>query len=112
MPVKSELRLAWFASVAVCAALAGCGSEQKPKAGSATAYGEVLPGSASDAMIPFDSVRSQPPLAAHASEPDSEPAEAGPAQRRQAAEPAAAQGRPAENDQPDEAPANAMPNDE
>jgi hypothetical protein len=43
-------------------ALAACGETKKaPSAG--TAGGEVLPGSASDAMLPIDSVRSQPPLA-------------------------------------------------
>jgi hypothetical protein len=43
-------------------ALAGCQQEKKP-AESRTAQGEILPGSASDAMRPLDSVRSQPPLA-------------------------------------------------
>lgn len=42
-------------------ALAGCGNESKPTGGSAD--GEILPGSASDAMLPLDTVRSQPPLA-------------------------------------------------
>ena len=43
-------------------ALAGCQQEKKP-AEARTAQGEILPGSASDAMLPLDSVRSQPPLA-------------------------------------------------
>jgi hypothetical protein len=43
-------------------ALAACKGEKKP-AESRTAEGEILPGSASDAMLPLDTVRSQPPLA-------------------------------------------------
>jgi hypothetical protein len=43
-------------------ALAACKGEKKP-AESRTAEGEILAGSASDAMLPLDSVRSQPPLA-------------------------------------------------
>ncbi len=43
-------------------ALAACGSEQKT-AQKGTAEGEILPGSASDAMLPYDTLRSQPPLA-------------------------------------------------
>lgn len=43
-------------------ALAGCQNEKKTPVGG-TAQGEILPGSASDAMLPLDTVRSQPPLA-------------------------------------------------
>lgn len=43
--------------------LAGCGSEQKKDKTAGTAGGEILPGSTSDAMLPLDTVRSQPPLA-------------------------------------------------
>ena len=43
-------------------ALAACKGGKKPDE-ARTAQGEVLPGSASDAMLPLDSVRSQPPLA-------------------------------------------------
>lgn len=45
-------------------ALAACKDEPKPaqKTGGA-ATGEILPGSASDAMIQYDTLRSQPPLA-------------------------------------------------
>jgi hypothetical protein len=46
---------------AVLLALSGCGKEAKPVGGSAD--GEILPGSASDAMLPLDTVRSQPPRA-------------------------------------------------
>ncbi len=46
-------------------ALTGCGRDKAadPKA---QAAGEVLPGSISDAMLPLDTVRSQPPLAPRA----------------------------------------------
>lgn len=43
-------------------ALAACGKAADKSTGG-TADGEILPGSASDAMLPLDSVRSQPPLA-------------------------------------------------
>lgn len=49
-------------AVALVLALAACQGEQKP-AGKAAAGGEILPGSASDAMLPLDTLRSQPPLA-------------------------------------------------
>ncbi|MCW1428686.1 hypothetical protein [Novosphingobium sp. JCM 18896] len=43
-------------------ALAACQGEKKtPEA--ATAQGEILPGSASDAMLPYDTLQSKPPLA-------------------------------------------------
>lgn len=42
--------------------LTGCGGTKK-QAGAGTAEGEVLPASASDAMLPLDTVKSQPPLA-------------------------------------------------
>ena len=42
--------------------LTACNNEKKP-AESRTAQGEILPGSASDAMLPLDTIRSQPPLA-------------------------------------------------
>ena len=43
--------------------LGGCKGEPKPDAGAGTAQGEVLPGAASDAMLPLDTVKSQAPLA-------------------------------------------------
>jgi hypothetical protein len=43
-------------------ALAGC-DQAKETAGAGRAQGQILPGSASDAMIPLDTVRSQAPLA-------------------------------------------------
>lgn len=45
-------------------ALSACGSgTDKKQKDQRTAAGEILPGSASDAMLPYDTVRSQPPLA-------------------------------------------------
>ena len=44
-------------------ALGACKGEAKKDAGAGTAQGEVLPGSASDAMLPLDTVKSQAPLA-------------------------------------------------
>jgi hypothetical protein len=41
--------------------LAGCGGDRKQE-GAGKAEGEVLPGSVSDAMLPLDTVKSQPPL--------------------------------------------------
>lgn len=59
--MRDDLRLIVTALFAL-SALAGCqDKKQVPVQG--TAGGEVLPGSASDAMLPIDTVRSQPPLA-------------------------------------------------
>jgi hypothetical protein len=57
--MKSALRLACLALPLVLAACQG----EKKTAQRGTAEGEILPGSASDAMLPYDTVRSQPPLA-------------------------------------------------
>jgi hypothetical protein len=62
--MKSALRpiCHWACLTALPFALAACQGEKKtPQRG--TAEGEILPGSASDAMLPYDTVRSQPPLA-------------------------------------------------
>ena len=66
--------LAIMVTVLSAAMLAACGNEA-PK--QAVASGEILPGSASDAMIPEDRLTSQPPLdpgavrhASHADEVD------------------------------------------
>ena len=63
--MKAEIRLAASAALAVIGAMtaAGCQEKKQPVALHATAVGEVLPGSVSDAMLPVDTVRSQPPLA-------------------------------------------------
>lgn len=50
-------------TAALALALTGCGGNDARKDGNATAGGEVLPGSASDAMLPLDTVRSQAPAA-------------------------------------------------
>ncbi len=53
-----------IASAMLILALSGCGGEEdKRAAGAGKAEGEILPGSASDAMIPLDQVKSQAPLA-------------------------------------------------
>lgn len=44
-------------------AVAACNGDAKKDEGAGKASGEVLPGSASDAMIPLDQVKSQAPLA-------------------------------------------------
>ena len=44
-------------------ALSGCKGDPKKDVGAGTAQGQVLPGSASDAMLPLDTVKSQAPLA-------------------------------------------------
>lgn len=57
--MKPAIRLACLAALPL--ALVACQGEKKAQHG--TAEGEILPGSASDAMLPYDAVRSQPPLA-------------------------------------------------
>lgn len=44
-------------------ALAACGGTEKKQKDQRTAAGEILPGSISDSMLPYDTVQSQPPLA-------------------------------------------------
>lgn len=58
--MKSALHLACLGALAV--ALTACSGEKKASQ-QGTAAGEILPASASDAMLPYDTVRSQPPLA-------------------------------------------------
>jgi hypothetical protein len=62
LPLRPTRSWALFCAGAALLALGACGKEKKPDE-SRTAQGEVLPGSASDAMLPLDTVRSQPPLA-------------------------------------------------
>ena len=62
-PLGTFGRLAVLAALPL--ALAACQGEKKP-AEARTAQGEILDGSASDAMLPLDTVRSQPPLAPEA----------------------------------------------
>jgi hypothetical protein len=88
--MRMPKRLAIAVAVLV---LASCGSKETDK--QAQAGGEVLPGSASDAMLPLDTVTSQPPLA-----PKSE---SGPAKDKGGASEAAAE--PAADSAPAEQPA-------
>ncbi|HEY0958244.1 MAG TPA: hypothetical protein VGE05_03110 [Novosphingobium sp.] len=60
--MKADIRLAALLLLILPIALSACQSEDKP-AQKGTAAGEILEGSASDAMLPLDTVRSQPPLA-------------------------------------------------
>jgi len=50
-----------IAVAAILVMLAGCNKSATDKQGKAG--GQILPGSASDAMLPLDTVTSQPPLA-------------------------------------------------
>jgi hypothetical protein len=59
---------AWIAIVAL-GALAACGSKEAEKTEGAS-FGQVLPGSASDAMLPYDTASSTPPLAPETYEPE------------------------------------------
>jgi hypothetical protein len=52
---------ATIAIMALCLAASGCKQSAKETGGQAA--GTILPGSTSDAMIPLDQVRSEPPLA-------------------------------------------------
>ena len=56
--------LGWLFTIAPLLAVAGCSGE-KTANDKREAGGEVLEGSISDAMLPVDTVRSQPPLAPH-----------------------------------------------
>jgi hypothetical protein len=59
--MSPTLRLALI--LGLTAALAACGGAEKKGKDQRTAAGEILPGSISDSMLPYDTVRSQPPLA-------------------------------------------------
>jgi hypothetical protein len=67
------------------AALAACGSKEAKKPEGAS-FGPVLPGSASDAMLPYDTASSSPPLAAETYEA---PEDEGPSRVRSRASDAA-----------------------
>lgn len=56
----------WIAPALMIAALGACRDSAKKNERAGTAQGEVLPGAASDAMIPLDQVKSQAPLATKA----------------------------------------------
>ncbi len=81
-----------MASALLILTLAACGGDEAKKAeGAGTVEGEILPGSASDAMIPLDSVKSQAPLAPKAEGADKKDAAAKPADKAAAKAPAAAE---------------------
>jgi hypothetical protein len=52
-----------IALLAAAFALAACSDNSGRKTGAGTAEGEILPGAASDAMLPLDTARSEAPLA-------------------------------------------------
>ena len=99
--MKAELRPVLVAGLALLA-LAGCQDKKQAAPGQAKAGGEVLPGSVSDAMLPVDTVRSQPPLA-----PKSEPGAAKGGKASASDKPSS--DSPQEADPAAEAPADAAP---
>ena len=86
--------------LAITLLIAACGGAKKDE-GAGTAAGEILPGSASDAMLPLDTVRSQAPLAPKA-------ASTGAASQAEAGDPAS-EAPPAVDSAAAEAPAAAPP---
>jgi hypothetical protein len=92
-----------LAPIALAVLLGACGGGSKETA-QGTAGGDILPGSASDAMLPLDTVRSQPPLAPKSeSSPGAKAAAKG--EPGEAEEPAEAAAEPAEAAPEPEAPA-------
>jgi hypothetical protein len=65
------------------------GDEAKKAEGAGTVEGEILPGSANDAMIPLDSVKSQAPLAPKVEGADKKDAKAKAADKSATVAPAA-----------------------
>ncbi|MGN6356532.1 MAG: hypothetical protein ACTHLU_03520 [Novosphingobium sp.] len=57
------LRLALILIAPLALVACGSGTSDKKQKDRRIAVGEILPGSVSDAMLPYDTVRSQPPLA-------------------------------------------------
>ncbi len=98
LSVKAELRLVLVA-VLIGLAVVGCQEKKQAASSHATVVGEVLPGSVSDAMLPVDTVRSQPPLA-----PKTEPSGAKP-------DKAHASGKPASGSETAAEPAAEVPAD-
>ena len=58
--MRTALTLVWLSAATL--ALSSCGSRKAPEQQS-TAGGKILPHSISDSMLPYDTARSQPPLA-------------------------------------------------
>jgi hypothetical protein len=75
-------------AVSLVLALAGC-KQHAATGGPGDAPAQVLPGSASDAMIAYDTLRSQPPLVAPTQDAAAHRVGNGPRQGEDAAEPAA-----------------------
>lgn len=57
------MRIVVLICLAALGLATGACKDKKTAPGEAAPSGDVLPGSASDAMLPYDTVRSQPPLA-------------------------------------------------
>ncbi|MFT4025991.1 MAG: hypothetical protein QM676_04220 [Novosphingobium sp.] len=60
--MRPAFRLALILALPLAAAACNKAAEKKQK-DQRTAAGEILPGSISDSMLPYDTVKSQPPLA-------------------------------------------------
>lgn len=76
--------------------VAACNGDARKDEGAGKASGEVLPGSASDAMIPLDQVKSQAPLAPKVETGETKKgAETGKDEAADSAEPAEAAEEPA-----------------
>jgi hypothetical protein len=98
-------------ALALPIAIGACNSEKKAAAASGAATGEVLPGSANDAMLPLDSVRSQPSLADSSEADNGTAAESAPKRSSKPAAKAAKQDEPAIS-APEAAPAEPKPGEE
>ena len=94
------MRTGYFIGVALVLALAGCHKGVDKAAEQKAAAGQILQGSASDAMLPYDTVKSHPPLAprvdcsAHEDAPDA------PTQESAASEAAASEAAAPASDTP------------
>ena len=91
------MRTALVSLTCLALALSACKDEPK-KATGGNAQGEILPGSTSDAMLPFDTVKSQAPLAPKSE--GGEKAGAKPGEKKADASDAAAEAAPAEEAAP------------
>ena len=92
----SDLRLSRLAIATIAVALLAACGEEAPSEDSRAATGEVLEGTISDAMLPLDQVRSQPPLAA----PRSRSTSAGDADQAESGEGTEEAGAPADGAAP------------
>ena len=83
------MRTGYFIGVALVLALAGCHKGVDKAAEQKAAAGQILQGSASDAMLPYDTVKSHPPLAPRVDSSAHEDAPDAPTQDNAASEAAA-----------------------